>query len=67
MSYQQKPKPKWLIAERKGNHPIRVTHLRFRTKKKAEKMAQNLNKQCVGSDLRFLVRTQGWRRKRGYS
>jgi hypothetical protein len=67
MSYQLKPKPKWLIARRKGTNPIRVTSLRFRTKKQAEKRVRSLNKQTEGSDLKFLVREVGWRRKRWHS
>jgi hypothetical protein len=64
MSYQQKPRPKWLVARRKGMSPVRVTSLRFRTKKQAEKRVRSLNKPTEGSDLKFLVREVGWRRKR---
>ena len=48
-------KRKWLIAKRKGKSPIRVAHLRFRTKKRAQKKVSELNKAYKGSDTRFLV------------
>jgi hypothetical protein len=40
---------------------------RFRTKRKAEKEAGEWNKAYEGSGIEFLVRKEGWRRKRGYS
>jgi hypothetical protein len=67
MSYQLKPRPKWLIARRKGTSPITTTNLRFRTKKRAQKEADELNKEYEGSDVKFMVREKGWRRKRWHS
>jgi len=68
MSYQRRPKPKWLVVRRKGVSPIRVVAgERFRTKKKAEKEAEAWNKAYEGSDVKFLVRKEGWRRKRWHS
>jgi predicted adenine nucleotide alpha hydrolase (AANH) superfamily ATPase len=58
---------KWLIAKKKGTHPITVTSLRFRTKKQAQKKASILNKQTKGSDVKFLVRKKNWRRKHWWS
>jgi hypothetical protein len=58
----------YLIVRRKGNSPIRVVAgERFRTKKKAEKEAGEWNKAYKGSDVKFMVRKEDWRRKRGYS
>jgi len=55
-------------VRRKGNSPIRViAGERFRTKKKAEKEARDLNKSYKGSDVKFMVRKEGWRRKLGRS
>jgi hypothetical protein len=54
--------------EKKGIGPIRVVAgERFRTKKKAEKEAREWNKAYKRSDVKFLVRKGGWRRKRWYS
>jgi hypothetical protein len=52
-------------VRRKGISPIRVVAgERFRTKKKAEKEAKAWNKAYEGSGIEFLVRKEGWRRKR---
>ncbi|MGA2308480.1 MAG: hypothetical protein ABSG57_02890 [Candidatus Bathyarchaeia archaeon] len=69
MGYQRRPDPKkWLVVRRKGKSPIRVVAgERFRTKKKAEKEARELNKAYKGSDVKFMVRKKGWRRKRWHS
>ena len=69
MSYQKRGSSRpYLIARRKGNSPIRiVAGERFRTKKKAEKEARELNKAYKSSDVKFMVRKEGWRRKLGYS
>jgi hypothetical protein len=56
---------KWLVVRRKGNSIIRVVAgERFRTKKKAEKEAREWNKAYKGSDVKFMVREEVWRRKR---
>ncbi|MGA3190987.1 MAG: hypothetical protein ABSD73_00555 [Candidatus Bathyarchaeia archaeon] len=53
---------------RKGNSIIRVVAgERYRTKRKAEKEAREWNKAYKGSDVKFMVRREGWRRKRWYS
>jgi hypothetical protein len=68
MSYRRYLEPKYLIATRKGNHPIQVVSgRRFRLKKRAEEYAEQLNKAYEGSDRKFMVREEGWRRKKGHS
>ena len=67
MSYHLKARPKWLIARRKGTSPITTTNLRFRTKKRAQKEANELDRVYKDSDVKFMVREKGWRRKRWYS
>jgi hypothetical protein len=68
MSYRKQGEPKYLIATRKGNSPIHVVAgRRFRLKKRAEEYADQLNRAYEGSDVKFMVREIGWRRKRGYS
>jgi len=55
-------------VRRKGNSIIRVVAgERFRTKKKAEKEAGEWNRAYKGSDVKFMVRREGWRRKRWHS
>jgi hypothetical protein len=55
-------------VRRKGNSIIRVVAgERFRTKKKAEKEAREWNKAYKGSNIKFMVREEGWRRKRWHS
>ena len=63
MTYHRRPSPKkWLVVSRKGKNPIRVVAgERFRTKKKAMKEAGEWNKACKGSDVKFMVREEGWR------
>jgi hypothetical protein len=57
------PKP-WLVVRRKGNSIIRiVAGERYRTKKRVEKEAREWNKAYKGSDVKFMVRKEGWRRK----
>lgn len=65
MSYRKRSDPKkWLVVRRKGKSPIRVVAgERFRTKKKAEKEAREMNKAYKGSDVKFMVRPKNWRRK----
>jgi hypothetical protein len=69
MSYHRRGSLKpYLIVRRIGNSPIRVVAgERFRTKKKAEKEARAWNKAYRGSDVKFMVRMEGWRRKRWHS
>jgi hypothetical protein len=68
MSYHRCLEPKYLIPRRKGNHPIQVvSRRRFRLKKRAEEYADKLNKAYEGSDVKFMVREVGWRRKKGHS
>jgi len=69
LSYHRRPDPKkWLVVRRKGKSPIRVVAgERYRTKKKALKEARDWNKAYKGSDVRFMLRRQGWRRKIGHS
>jgi hypothetical protein len=69
VSYQRRPPPKpWLVVRRKGNQPIRVVAgEHHRTKELAEKEAERLNKAYRGSDVKFMVREEGWRRKQWYS
>jgi hypothetical protein len=58
----------YLVVRRKGNSPIRVVAgERFRTKKKAEREARELNRAYKGSDVKFMVREKDWRRKRWHS
>lgn len=62
---QNKP---WLVVRRKGNSQIRtIAGERYKTRKRAEKEAIEWNKAYEGSDVNFLVRKEGWRRKRWYS
>lgn len=69
MSYHRRGSSRsYLVVRRKGNSPIRVVAgERFRTKKKAMKEAGEWNKACKGSDVKFMVRKEGWRRKRWHS
>jgi hypothetical protein len=68
MSYHRYLEPKYLIARRKGNSPIQVVSgRRFRLKKRAEEYADQLNKAYEGSDVKFMVREEGWRRRRAWS
>ncbi len=68
MSYHRRGSPTYVLVRRKGNSPIRVVAgERFRTKKKAEKEARELNKAYKGSDVKFMVRAKNWRRKIGHS
>jgi hypothetical protein len=62
---QSKP---WLVVRRKGHSPITVVAgAHFKTKQKAQKEADLLNKGYEGSDVKFMVRGEGWRRKRWWS
>ena len=69
MSYHKRgSSSSYLIVRRKGNSPIRVVAgERFRTKRKAEKEAREWNKAYSGSDVKFMVRRENWRRKKGHS
>jgi hypothetical protein len=65
LSYQRRPSEPWLVVRRKGVSPVRVVAgERFRTKKKAEKEAKAWNGAYEGSGVKFMVRKEGWRRKR---
>ena len=66
MSYHKRGSSGYLVVRRKGNSPIRVVAgEHFRIKKKAEKEAREWNKAYKGSDVKFMVREEGWRRKLG--
>jgi hypothetical protein len=68
LSYRKRPSEPWLVVRRKGTSPIRVVAgERFRTKKKVEKEVGEWNKAYKGSGIKFLVRKEGWRRKRWHS
>ncbi|HUW48849.1 MAG TPA: hypothetical protein VMW36_08940 [Patescibacteria group bacterium] len=68
MSYREKPSKPWLVVRRKGKSPIRVVAgERYKTKRKAEKEAGEWNKAYKSSDVKFMVRKEGWRRKWKYS
>jgi hypothetical protein len=54
LSYRKRPSKPWLVVRRKGVSPIRVVAgERFRTKKKAEKEAEEWNKAYEGSGIEF--------------
>jgi hypothetical protein len=62
---QSKP---WLVVRRKGRSPITVVAgAHFKTKERAQKEADDLNKVYEGSDVEFMVREESWRRKRWWS
>lgn len=68
MSYHKRGSSSYVLARRKGNEPIRVVAgERYRTKKKAEKEARSWNKAYEGTNIKFMVRKEGWRRKIGHS
>ena len=68
MSYCKRSSRPWLVMRRKGNSVIRVVAgERYRTKKKAEKEAREWSNTYEGSGVRFMVRREGWRRKRWHS
>jgi hypothetical protein len=62
-------KSKWVAARKQGNHPVTVvagTH--FRLKKTTLKKARSLKRQWkLRPDIRFVVRREGWNRKRWWS
>jgi hypothetical protein len=65
LSYQRRGSSGYLVARRKGNYPIQVvagTH--FRTKKQAQKKVDQLKRAYEDPDVKFMVRKEGWRRKR---
>jgi hypothetical protein len=63
LSYRARKKP-WLVVRRKGRSPITVVAgAHFKTKEGAQKEADDLNKSYEGSDVEFMVREEGWRRK----
>jgi hypothetical protein len=58
----------YVVARKQGIYPVRVvagTH--FPTIKRAEKEASELNKAYRGTDIKFVVRKEGWNKKRWYS
>jgi len=68
LSYQRRPSKPWRVVRKQGRFPVRVVAgERFRTKKKAEEEAGEWNKAYEGNGIDFLVRKEGWRRKRWHS
>jgi len=68
LSYHKRGSSGYLVARRKGNSPVQVvagTH--YPSKKRAQKKADELNRAYEGSDVKFMVREEGWNRKRWYS
>jgi hypothetical protein len=58
----------WLVVRRKGKSPISVVAgAHFKTREEAEKEVDTLNKNYKGSDIKFLIRPEGWRDKKWYS
>jgi hypothetical protein len=58
----------WLVVRRKGRSPITVVAgAHFKSKERAQKEADDLNRGYEGSDVEFMVREEGWRRKRWWS
>jgi len=66
MSYHKRDSSRsYFVVRREGNSLIRVVAgERFRTEKKAEKEARELNKAYKGSNIKFMVRKGGWREVR---
>jgi type I restriction enzyme R subunit len=68
----QKAYADYLLLDSSGS-PLAVIEAKKTAKdpilgqKQAEKKASSLNRQTKGSDVRFLVRKKGWRRKRWWS
>jgi hypothetical protein len=57
-----------LVARKQGLSPVHVvagTH--FPTMERAQKEAKELNKAYRGTEIKFVVRKEGWNRKRWYS
>jgi hypothetical protein len=55
-------------VRKQGNHPLRVVGgEHYRTKKKALKEARSWNKAYKRTNIKFMVRKEGWRRKIGHS
>jgi hypothetical protein len=68
LSYHRRGSSGYLVARRKGKSPVQVvagTH--FPSKKGAQKKADELKRAYEGSEVKFMVREEGWRRKRWYS
>jgi hypothetical protein len=59
---------KWVVARKQGKKPVRVVAgMRFRLKKRAQKEASKLNREYKGTNIKFVVRKEGWNRKRWWS
>jgi hypothetical protein len=62
-------KSKWVVARKQGKKPVKVvagTH--YRLKRTAIKKARSLSKQWrKRPDIKFVVRREGWNRKRSWS
>jgi hypothetical protein len=69
MSYRGRRQSKpWLVVRQRGRSPITVVAgAHFKTKERAQKEADNLNRGYEGSGVEFMVREEGWRRKRWWS
>jgi len=68
LSYQRRSSRPWLVVRRKGNGLVHtVPSERYRIKKRAEKETRLFNKACKGTNIKFMTRKEGWRRKKSYS
>jgi hypothetical protein len=68
MSYHKKASKKYVVVRKQGKSPVRVVAgMHFRLKKRAQKEANSLNRDYKGSGIRFVVRKEGWNRKRWWS
>ncbi|MGA2308946.1 MAG: hypothetical protein ABSG57_05295 [Candidatus Bathyarchaeia archaeon] len=67
-NHRKTPKP-WLVVRKQGNKPVKViAGMHFRLKKRAQKEARALNRAYEPrKDIKFVVRKEGWNRKRWYS
>jgi hypothetical protein len=51
----------WFVVRRKGRSPLTVVAgAHFKTKEEAQKEADDLNRSYEGSDVRFMVREEGF-------
>ncbi|MGA3192974.1 MAG: hypothetical protein ABSD73_10755 [Candidatus Bathyarchaeia archaeon] len=69
MSYRRRPSKPWLVVRKQGRLPVRVVpRAHFRTKKRAQKEARALQRAYKPrKDIKFVVRKEGWNRKRWWS
>jgi hypothetical protein len=57
-----------VVARKQGIYPVRVVAgMHFPTEERATKEANRLNKSYRGTSITFVVRKEGWNRKRWYS